>query len=101
MKPQLEPISNMLAQSKGCYTGLAIIKGINYPRGFLFESLNCEFDPAVSRKPEFKEAIFQGGDRLIDKDISVLVSRFYGKLFLGQFPLTGGHIMNRSPVRPI
>ena len=94
-------LNSVLSQSERGYAGLAAVERSNPAFGLSIRSLNCQFDTAVSRKPEFKKAISQGDDGLIDKDISVLVSGFYIKLHLGQFPLTGGHIMNRSIMRPV
>ena len=34
-------IGSYLNQSKGCYAGLAFIKGCNHSLGFFVESLNC------------------------------------------------------------
>ncbi len=94
-------LNSVLSQSERGYAGLAAVERSNPAFGLSIRSLNCQFDTAVSRKPEFKKAISQGDDGLIDKDISVLVSGFYIKLHLGQFPLTGGHIMNRSIMRSV
>jgi hypothetical protein len=90
----------VLSQSKCGYTGFAVIKRFYYTFGCSIQPLNSQPDLTVYRKPEFKKTGSQGGNSFIDQDISILVNSFYIKLFLGQFPLTGGHVMNRSLMRP-
>ena len=91
----------LLSQSKRGYTGFALIKRSNCAFGRSIQALYSQYDRTVSGKPEFKKAISEGSNGLIHKDIAVLVNGLYIKISFGQFPLTGGHVMNRSPVRPI
>jgi hypothetical protein len=65
------------------YAGPAAVKGSNAAFGLSIRSLNCQFNTAISGKPEFKKAVSQGGDGLIDKDVSVLISGPYLKLHPG------------------
>ena len=60
------PIFTILSQSERGYAGLAAVERSNPAFGLSIRSLNCQLDATVSRKPEFKKAIFQGGDGLID-----------------------------------
>jgi hypothetical protein len=96
----LFPLNPVLSQSKRGYTGFAGIKRFYYTFGCSIQALNSQPDLTVSRKPEFKKTVSQGDNSFIDQDISILVNSFYIKRFLGQFRLTGGHVMNCSPVRP-
>jgi hypothetical protein len=66
--------ASVLSQTKRGYAGLAAVEGSNPANGLSTRSLNRQVDTTASMQPEFKKAIFQGGDGLIDKDISVLVS---------------------------
>jgi hypothetical protein len=92
---------SLLLQLKRGYTGLAVRKRFNHAFGDEIPSLNLQDDPSISRKPEFKKAILQGGHRFIDQDIPVLVYSLYGKRLPGQLPLTGGEIMRRSRMRSL
>jgi len=92
-------LDSVLPQFKGGYAGLAVIECFNGALRFSIQSLNLQFDPAVSGQPQFKKAIAQGGNGLIDQDIPLLVNSFHIKLHLDQFPLTGGHVMNGSTMR--
>jgi hypothetical protein len=85
---------------KGGYTSFAVYESFNGASGFSIESLNCEVDYAVPGQPQFKETIPQSCNGLIDQHLPILVNSFYLERLLGQFPLTGGHVMHRSFMRP-
>jgi hypothetical protein len=85
---------------KGGYTSFAVYESFNGASGFSIESLNCEVDYVVPGQPQFKETIPQSCNGLIDQHLPILVNSFYLERLLGQFPLTGGHVMNRSFMRP-
>jgi hypothetical protein len=99
----LEPefLTLLLSQLKRGYAGLAVIERFNSTFCFSIQSLNFQIDPPVSGQPELKKSISQGGHRLIDYGITILVNSYYIKFFLNQFPLTGGHVMYCSFMRPI
>jgi hypothetical protein len=90
----------VLSQSESGYTGLAVIEGFNHTAGFSIQSLNAQLYSTFPRQPQFKKPIPQGGNSLINQDFSVLVNSSYIELLFGQFPLTGGHIMNYSFMCP-
>jgi hypothetical protein len=90
----------VLSQSESGYTGLAVIEGFNHTDGFPIQRLNAQFYSTFSWQPQFKKPIPQGGNSLINQHFSVLVNSSYIELLFGQFPLTGGHIMNYSLMCP-
>ena len=83
-------------QPKRRDTGHTGIKGCNLNLSDAIKSLNSQIDDAFSGQPEFKKTVLQGGNALINEQLPILIHCSYIKRFLGQFPLTGGHVMRDS-----
>ena len=88
----------LLTQAKGGYTSFTVIKRFYCTLGGSIKPLDSKPDLSASRKPELKKSVTQGDNSLVNQNISILINCFHIKRFLGQFPLTGGHVMNGSAV---
>jgi len=76
-------LDSVLLQSKRSNTGVAVIKCCYHSFGCSVQPLNSQCNPEVSRKPEFKKTVSQSGNSVIEQNITILVNRFYIKLFSG------------------
>jgi len=74
-------LSFVLSKPKRGDTGFAFIKRPNCASGRSIQALYSQSDRTVSRKPEFKKTVSQGGNGVIDQNISIGVNRFYIKRF--------------------